>query len=174
MDTQPTPQEVAAEQIRADLTDCWHLARAAHYAVRGSFNAATLADANKALEGALARLCDAAGLLAKHVDTATAGASTYTGRGWRVVAANAKNPLTDPLVELMASVGRMQDWDSTTRVGRALLECEAALNERRVCPGCQQIIDPETCGCGDSEKGHGYGSGHPFVAMGCDCLRVKS
>jgi len=42
-----------------------------------------------------------------------------------------------------------------------------------VCPGCNQEIDPETCGCGASRVGHGdpMDEGHSFVPMGCDCAR---
>lgn len=41
------------------------------------------------------------------------------------------------------------------------------------CMGCGNEIDPDTCGCGDSEKGHGtpMDVGHSFVPMGCDCMR---
>jgi hypothetical protein len=39
------------------------------------------------------------------------------------------------------------------------------------CDGCGKEIDPDTCGCGERGEGHGYHSGHPFVPMGCSCLR---
>lgn len=42
---------------------------------------------------------------------------------------------------------------------------------RVICSGCRNEIDPETCHCGDSIKGHGYGCGHSPVPMGCDCMR---
>lgn len=38
-----------------------------------------------------------------------------------------------------------------------------------ICNGCGMEIDPETCCCGDAKDGHGYGSGHGFVPMGCVC-----
>lgn len=42
-----------------------------------------------------------------------------------------------------------------------------------ICTGCLQRIDPDVCGCGVSRKHHGnvFDAGHPFVPMGCDCLR---
>lgn len=42
-----------------------------------------------------------------------------------------------------------------------------------LCRGCLQVIDPDTCGCGQNKKGHGnvFDEGHPFVPMGCNCLR---
>lgn len=41
-----------------------------------------------------------------------------------------------------------------------------------ICTGCLNEIDPETCWCGASHKGHGnpMDEGHPFVPMGCRCL----
>jgi hypothetical protein len=44
---------------------------------------------------------------------------------------------------------------------------------RPVCDGCDQEIDPDTCGCGSAKDGHQY-DGHPFIPMGCDCHRVQS
>lgn len=44
------------------------------------------------------------------------------------------------------------------------------------CQGCGKEIDPDTCGCGDSRKGHGspINTGHSFVPAGCDCFRHKA
>ena len=39
------------------------------------------------------------------------------------------------------------------------------------CEGCKKEIDPDVCGCGESEANHGYHSGHSFIPMGCDCYR---
>lgn len=39
------------------------------------------------------------------------------------------------------------------------------------CPDCGNEIDPDCCGCGELREGHSNYSGHPFVPMGCDCLR---
>lgn len=49
----------------------------------------------------------------------------------------------------------------------------AGLNERPRCAGCGNEIDPDWCGCGDSEQSHANPlyAGHSFVPMGCDCLR---
>lgn len=47
-------------------------------------------------------------------------------------------------------------------------------DERPICPGCKNPIDPEVCWCGDYMKNHGAGTEHPAVPMGCDCLRDKS
>ena len=44
---------------------------------------------------------------------------------------------------------------------------------REVCSGCDQEIDPDCCGCGDSKQGHSAWGGHPFVPMGCHCYRDK-
>jgi len=42
------------------------------------------------------------------------------------------------------------------------------------CEGCGKEIDPDTCGCGDPIKGHGFGDGgHPPIPLGCDCFRSK-
>jgi len=45
--------------------------------------------------------------------------------------------------------------------------------KRPVCEGCGREIDPDCCGCGDSKEHHAsaFSAGHPFVPMGCDCLR---
>lgn len=40
-----------------------------------------------------------------------------------------------------------------------------------LCVGCGNRILPDVCGCGSDLKGHGFDDGHPFVPMGCDCLR---
>lgn len=40
-----------------------------------------------------------------------------------------------------------------------------------ICRGCNQEIDPETCGCGSGKDGHGTYDGHGFIPMGCDCHR---
>jgi hypothetical protein len=41
------------------------------------------------------------------------------------------------------------------------------------CPHCENSIDPETCYCGESRENHrGLQDEHPFVPMGCDCLRA--
>lgn len=44
-----------------------------------------------------------------------------------------------------------------------------------ICGGCNQEIDPECCGCGDTKKDHGSPMlvGHNFIPMGCDCYRNK-
>ena len=40
------------------------------------------------------------------------------------------------------------------------------------CGGCGNLIDPDTCGCCDSIKNHGYGDGgHSPIPLGCDCAR---
>lgn len=44
---------------------------------------------------------------------------------------------------------------------------------RPKCSGCGQEIDPDVCGCGSSRQGHGWGDGHSFIPMGCDCMRVR-
>lgn len=43
--------------------------------------------------------------------------------------------------------------------------------ERDRCPDCKNEIDPDWCHCGDSKEAHAFDHGHPFVPMGCDCLR---
>jgi hypothetical protein len=45
-----------------------------------------------------------------------------------------------------------------------------------VCPGCNQEIDPDVCGCGDSRQGHSSArdAGHPFIPAGCNCYRARS
>lgn len=41
------------------------------------------------------------------------------------------------------------------------------------CPNCGQMIDPETCWCGQPID-HGYDSTHAVaIPMGCDCYRDK-
>lgn len=40
-----------------------------------------------------------------------------------------------------------------------------------ICPGCHEECDPEMCWCGDYRKGHSGYDGHPFVPMGCNCIR---
>lgn len=40
----------------------------------------------------------------------------------------------------------------------------------RICEGCGNEIDPETCGCG-SRIDHPW-DGHSPIPMGCDCGRV--
>jgi hypothetical protein len=50
---------------------------------------------------------------------------------------------------------------------------DGVIRDRVVCSGCNQEIDPYTCGCGDAIKGHGYDNGHGPVPLGCDCLRPK-
>lgn len=42
----------------------------------------------------------------------------------------------------------------------------------RICSGCGNEIDPETCGCGDPMKPHNDSS-HTAVPMGCDCMRTS-
>ena len=44
-----------------------------------------------------------------------------------------------------------------------------------LCSGCNNLIDAEVCYCGTELKHHGdvWSEGHPFVPMGCDCLRAK-
>lgn len=37
------------------------------------------------------------------------------------------------------------------------------------CPNCHNVIDPDTCWCGDGHNGHPYHVGHNFVPMGCVC-----
>lgn len=39
------------------------------------------------------------------------------------------------------------------------------------CSGCGREIDPETCGCGEGRHDYDSNTGHPFVPMGCSCLR---
>ncbi len=41
------------------------------------------------------------------------------------------------------------------------------------CSGCGSAIDPDCCWCGDALGSHNGDDGHPFVAMGCDCLRAE-
>jgi hypothetical protein len=41
------------------------------------------------------------------------------------------------------------------------------------CPHCNEMIDPDTCWCGQPENEHGYYDSHMFVPMGCDCYRDK-
>lgn len=45
--------------------------------------------------------------------------------------------------------------------------------EKRVfCPGCgNELREPDLCYCGEVELAHNGWTGHPFVPMGCDCLR---
>ena len=46
--------------------------------------------------------------------------------------------------------------------------------ELRLCPGCGQAIDPDTCHCGASREGHDdFDLSHSFVPMGCSCGYVK-
>lgn len=45
---------------------------------------------------------------------------------------------------------------------------------REICDGCGNEIDPECCGCGEERDCHdSMWSGHPFVPMGCDCMRCS-
>ncbi len=41
------------------------------------------------------------------------------------------------------------------------------------CKDCGEMIDPDTCWCGQPEKEHGQSDNHGFVPMGCDCYRDK-
>ncbi len=43
-----------------------------------------------------------------------------------------------------------------------------------ICPGCQNEIDPEVCGCGTAAYRYGnpMDEGHTFVPLGCDCMRA--
>lgn len=45
--------------------------------------------------------------------------------------------------------------------------------EAIACPRCHEVIDPDTCCCGDPMKGHGWGSGRCPVPMGCVCFYDK-
>lgn len=42
-----------------------------------------------------------------------------------------------------------------------------------ICKGCSNEVDLDTCHCGSDRADHGYGTGHAFVPMGCDCGRSK-
>ena len=45
------------------------------------------------------------------------------------------------------------------------------------CPDCRNVIDTETCWCGDDENGSehtAFNYTHSLVPMGCNCLRHRS
>lgn len=42
------------------------------------------------------------------------------------------------------------------------------------CDGCEQRIDPDVCGCGDSITHSAFAAGHAPVPMGCECFRDVS
>ena len=55
---------------------------------------------------------------------------------------------------------------------RTLIGGPIPIAPAKVCPGCDNVIDPDVCHCGDSASAHDvYPSSHAFVAMGCDCAR---
>lgn len=43
----------------------------------------------------------------------------------------------------------------------------------RYCEGCESVIDPETCGCGNPTEGGGH-DGHMIIPMGCGCYRAMA
>lgn len=51
---------------------------------------------------------------------------------------------------------------------------EAPCEIRMTCPGCGNIIDPTTCGCGDAITHNAFQWGHEPVPMGCDCMRARA
>lgn len=56
-------------------------------------------------------------------------------------------------------------------VERALLELNAAFIP---CPGCQRLLDRDTCHCGIARDDHNALTvGHSFVPMGCVCGYAK-
>jgi hypothetical protein len=40
------------------------------------------------------------------------------------------------------------------------------------CDGCGEMIDPDTCWCGQPKNRHML-ENHDYVPMGCDCYRDK-
>lgn len=43
-----------------------------------------------------------------------------------------------------------------------------------ICPGCKnELLDPDVCYCGSSKSDHSGYDNHPFVPIGCDCLRDR-
>lgn len=84
----------------------------------------------------------------------------------------------DLVNKALAPISVKEEWEpNTERVevketwGRSG-KYKIYLNGLRACPDCMALIDPETCGCGSGPDGHSaYTDGHPFVPMGCNCLR---
>ena len=56
-----------------------------------------------------------------------------------------------------------EDWD-----------IDSDVEERPICPGCGNQIDPTVCCCGSDVEYHHESENHPFIPMGCDCHRSKS
>jgi len=65
---------------------------------------------------------------------------------------------------------RNQAWKD---LDAALAAAPAGEEKHERCGGCGNEIDPTTCCCGEFEKDHRFIMEHPFVPMGCDCLREK-
>jgi hypothetical protein len=73
-----------------------------------------------------------------------------------------------PLVEPVPCRGFQGLWSLPPVV-------EDAVRARMVvtCPHCENEIEPDTCHCGESRENHrDLQDEHPFVPMGCDCLRA--
>jgi hypothetical protein len=60
-----------------------------------------------------------------------------------------------------------------TFAARNALKTSSLSERREICEGCGNMIDPDTCGCGDSIDHPAMAYGHAPIPMGCDCGRVK-
>lgn len=91
------------------------------------------------------------------------------------------DPLTDPICKCGIPAREARGWVHDrgcefhhSGSGAASPEVKPTGEPRPKCGGCGQEIDPEVCGCGSSRQGHGWGDGHPFIPMGCDCMRARA
>lgn len=79
-------------------------------------------------------------------------------------------------VQTKAAYVRIEELESVVLADQehiALLERQLAeAKPKWRCSGCGNEIDPDCCGCGDSKESHSGWDGHPFVPMGCDCMRA--
>lgn len=78
-----------------------------------------------------------------------------------------------------------RDWRGALRVARHMVRRGIAVGVRvtarrivalrehgeELCYGCGCETLPDVCGCGSARDDHGWGDGHPFVPIGCDCFR---
>ena len=90
-------------------------------------------------------------------------------RAWREYAERLEKAISPILHNDRYSGGPA--W-SVSEAEIAALHVAIASKPGPVCSGCKKEIDPDTCGCGDARVGHENYGGHPFVPIGCNCLRA--
>ena len=53
-----------------------------------------------------------------------------------------------------------------------VVKLDAIMEQRAMCEGCGQEIDPTLCHCGTAIEDHRWGDGHSPIPLGCNCYRV--